>query len=64
MERRVGGLSSNSTQLAGITANAFSQAALALAIGVISNRTNLLEKSRTSPSLTHVPKVHFTYCSY
>jgi hypothetical protein len=53
----LGGLSSNSTQLAEITANAFSQAVLALAIGVISNRTNLLEQSRTSLSLTRVPKV-------
>lgn len=53
----LGGLSSNSTQLAEVTANAFSQAALALAIGAISNRTNLLEQSRTSLSLTRVPKV-------
>jgi len=53
------GLSASSTDLARITADHFSQSALALAIGAVVPRPNILQQMRSTTYYTRVPKIPF-----
>lgn len=55
----IAGFSNTSAELANTTASYFSQNSLALSIGALESRPNILEQSRTPLSVTRVPFVPF-----